>query len=185
MIFNQSVINSVRMIVIIFLPGFTTIILVGLFRVNDTHPNQGACVPQISFIFIIFLIHLLNGVHPSLIKSVSTKLDKAWAQSIGNAFSNPYPDLGVTLHRIFPPISFLDTNAKNSNLRFHTHGSAKFFCMLAIGPRWDYPTARLLVGKEEIGILSGNEFVGKSIWDISCRRFLLSDLCVPQKPQFF
>src|SRR5688572_4473158 len=98
MIFNQGVINSVRMIVIIFLPWLTSIVLFGLFRVNNTHTNHRTNVTKISLIFLIFLIHLLNSIHPSFIKNISAKLDKAGAQSVGNAFSNPYTYLGVTLH---------------------------------------------------------------------------------------
>ncbi len=132
---------------------------------NKRHPHERAAlnVPKVSFNFVILLIHFLNGVHPSFIKNISAKLDKAGAQSVGNAFSNPYPDLCVTLHRIFPPIRFLNANAKNSHLRFHTHGSTKFFRMFAIGPRWDHTTACLLIGKKKseccpVMSLSGNPF---------------------------
>src|SRR5688572_25077462 len=97
-------VDSIRMIVIIFLPRFTSIILIGLLGIDDADPRERRRVSQIFFILEILAIHVLYSLHPSFVKNISSELDKAGAKSICNSFCEPYPDLGVALHGIFPPV---------------------------------------------------------------------------------
>src|SRR6202790_2790149 len=163
----------------------TTVVMVGLLRVNHADPGQGFGVPQIPLVPKVPIVELFHDGQPTLVVQSAGEFGEPGAQIVGDSVDGPEADFFGILDRVLPAIRLFYSDAEDSHYGLVAHGGPEFFAVLPVFPGWRKTASRLPVGKEggrEYADALHVELAGGAtacVRDVARFRIDLTDLGIP------
>src|ERR1700676_2758061 len=93
----------------------TTVVMVGLLRVNHADPGQGFSVPQIPLVPEVPIVELFHDGQPTFIMQSAGEFGEPGPQIVGDSVDGPEADFFGILDRVLPAIWLFYSDAENSH----------------------------------------------------------------------
>ena len=119
-----------------------------LLRINKCHTRKRCFVAQVALELVGPAVDLLHAFQPARVMKHAAEFAEPRAHAVSDPVEHPDANFGIVLNAVFPPVRFLEADAKQSGDRFAPHRGAVFLSIFSICPRSGNTTPRLAIRGE-------------------------------------